>query len=152
MGRPKGARNKSTIIKMAEKELVDEKYDGQTLDCLFVIEKAMKHFYIRAETGKAVGRSPEQVDEDYRQAAAMANLAVPYRHSRLSAVKLAGDPNNPARFKDDATADELRAELMKRLKILVSAGLIDLKALPVPDGGIANQSIPGVAQSRINEE
>jgi hypothetical protein len=152
MGRPKGARNKSTIIKMAEKELVDEKYDGQTLDCLFVIEKAMKHFYIRAETGKAVGRSPEQVDEDYRQAAAMANLAVPYRHSRLSAVKLAGDPNNPARFKDDATADELRAELMKRLKILVSAGLIDLKALPVPDGGIANQSIPGVDQSGINGE
>jgi hypothetical protein len=79
----------------------------------------------------------------------MANLAVPYRHSRLSAVKLAGDPNNPARFKDDATADELRAELMKRLKILVSAGLIDLKALPVPDGGIANQSIPGVDQSGI---
>lgn len=71
----------------------------------------------------------------------MANLAVPYRHSRLSAMKLAGDPNNPARFKDDATADELRAELMKRLEILTSAGLIDLKALPVPGGGIANQSI-----------
>jgi hypothetical protein len=70
----------------------------------------------------------------------------------LSAVKLAGDPNNPARFKDDATADELRAELMKRLRILVSAGLIDLKALPVPGGGIANQSIPGVDQSGINGE
>jgi hypothetical protein len=47
---------------MAEKELVYEKYNGQTLDCLFVIEKAMRHFYIRAETGKAVGRSPEQID------------------------------------------------------------------------------------------
>jgi hypothetical protein len=67
-------------------------------------------------------------------------------------VKLAGDPNNPARFKDDASADELRAEIMKRLKILVSAGLIDLKALPVPDGGIANQSIPSVDQSGINGE
>ena len=153
MGRPKGARNKSTIIKMAERELVDEKYNGQTLDCLFVIEKAMRHFYIRAETGKAVGRSPEQVDEDYRQAAAMANLAVPYRHSRLSAVKLAGDdPNGPVRFKDDATADELRAELMKRIATLQDAGLIDLKALPPPHGGTANQSIPGVDQSRINGE
>jgi hypothetical protein len=80
----------------------------------------------------------------------MANLALPYRHSRLSAVKLAGDPNNPVRFKDDATADELRAELMKRLRILVSAGLIDLKALPVPDSVIANQPIPGVDQSGIN--
>jgi hypothetical protein len=38
---------------------------------------------------------------------------------------------------------------MKRLRILVSAGLIDLKALPVPDGGIANQSIPGVDQSAM---
>ena len=31
--------------------------------------------------------------------------------------------------------DELRAELMKRLEILRSAGLIDLQALPAPDGG-----------------
>ena len=80
----------------------------------------------------------------------MANLAVPYRHSRLSAVKLAGDPNNAVRFKDDATADELRAELMKRLRLLVSAGLIDLKALPLPDAGIAHQPVPGVDQSGIN--
>jgi hypothetical protein len=56
----------------------------------------------------------------------------------LSAVKLAGDPNNPARFKDDATADELREEVMRRL---------DLKALPVPKGGIANQPAPGVDHS-----
>ena len=62
----------------------------------------------------------------------MANLAVPYRHSRLSAVKVAGDPDNPFRFDDNATADELRAEIMKRLEILASAGLIDLQALPAP--------------------
>ena len=54
----------------------------------------------------------------------------PYRHARLSPMKLAGDPNSPVRFKDDATADELRAELMKRLRILVSAGLIDLSFAP----------------------
>ena len=53
-------------------------------------------------------------------------------------MKLAGDPNNPARFKDDATADELREEVMRRLGILAEAGVIDLKALPVPKGGIAN--------------
>jgi hypothetical protein len=67
-------------------------------------------------------------------------------------VKLAGDPNSPVRFKDDATADELRAEIMKRLEILMSAGLIDLAALPAPKGGIANQPIPGVDQSGINGE
>jgi hypothetical protein len=38
---------------------------------------------------------------------------------------------------------------MKRLEILTSAGLIDLKALPAPDGGTANQPIPGVDQSGI---
>jgi hypothetical protein len=54
--------------------------------------------------------------------------------ARLSAVKLAGDPNNPARFKDDASVDELREEIMRQLGHLVSAGVIDLKALPVPDG------------------
>jgi hypothetical protein len=126
---------------MAEKELVYEKYNGQTLDCLFVIEKAMRHFYIRAETGKAVGRSPEQIDDDYRRAAALANLAAPYRHSRLSAVKLAGDPNSLARFKDDATADELRAEIIKRLTALSEAGVLDLTAVPVPEDGIGNRAV-----------
>ena len=28
--------------------------------------------------------------------------------------------------------------------------MIDLKALPVPDGGIANQGAPGVDQSRLS--
>ena len=78
-------------------------------DSLYVIEKAAQHFFIRAEMGKNAGRRAEEVDEDYKQAAMLAALAAPYRHARLSAMKLARDPNNPARFKDDATADELRA-------------------------------------------
>ena len=66
----------------------------------------MQHFFIRAEMGKSAGRKAEKVDEDYKQAAALAALVARhwYRHARLSAVKLAGDPNNPARFKDDAIA------------------------------------------------
>ena len=77
------------------------------LDALYVIEMATRHFFIRAEMGKNAGRRKEEVDEDYKQAAALAALVAPYRHPKLSAVKLAGDPINPARFKDDATADEL---------------------------------------------
>jgi hypothetical protein len=42
----------------------------------------------------------------------------------------------PAR---DATLEELRAEMMKHLGILIEGGLIDLEALPVPDRGLANQ-------------
>ena len=82
----------------------------------------------------------------------MAALVAPYRHARLSAMKLAGDPNNPVRFNDNATGDELRTELTKQLEILISAGLIDLQALPVAAGGIANQPIRGVDQSGINGE
>ena len=103
------------------------------LDCLYVIEMAMRHFYMRAEMGKNAGRKKEEVDEDYKQAAALAVVA-PYRHARLSAMKLAGDPNSPARFMENATADELRAEIMKHIALLSDAGVIDLEALPAPDG------------------
>jgi hypothetical protein len=53
-------------------------------------------------------------------------------------MKLAGDPNNPVRFKDDATADELRKEVMRRIAELSEAGAIDLAALPPPKSRIAN--------------
>ena len=102
--------------------------------------------------GKSAGRKAEEVDEDYKQAAALAALVAPYRHARLSAMKLAGDPNNPARFKDDATADELRTELMKRLEILTSAGLIDLQALPTPSDGIVKRPQRSVGHAGINGE
>jgi hypothetical protein len=108
------------------------------LDSLYVIEMGMRHFFIRAEMGKNAGRKKEEVDEDYKQAAALAALVAPFRHARLSAMKLAGDPNSPTRFKDDATADELRAELMKRIVTLHDAGLIDLQALPAPKRKMAN--------------
>ena len=87
----------------------------------------MQYFFVRAEMRKHTNDKPHLIDADYENAAHLASLVAPYRHARLSAVKLAEDPNNPVRFKDDATADELRAELTKRLRLLVSVGLIDLK-------------------------
>jgi hypothetical protein len=65
-------------------------------------------------------------------------------------VKVAGDPNNPAQFKDDATADELRAEMMGRIAAMRDAGLIDLTALPPPNGGVGNRSPRGVDPSGLN--
>jgi hypothetical protein len=50
-----------------------------------------------------------------RRASGIAEKEAPYGHAKLNAVKLAGDPNNPVRFKDDATAEELRAEMMRRI-------------------------------------
>ena len=140
-------------LQVAEEEVHLAKASNEIpLDNPYVIEMAMRHFYMRAEMGKNAGRKEALVDQDYKDAATLAALVAPFRHARLSAMKLAGDPNNPARFKDDATADELRAELMKRLRLLVSAGLIDLKALPLPDAGIAHQPVSGVDQAGINGE
>ncbi len=88
----------------------------------------------------------------YRDAAHLAVLAAPFRHSKLTATKKLGDPNNPVHFRDDATADELRAEIMKRLEILTSAGLIDLQALPAPSDGIVKRPKRSVDHAGINGE
>jgi hypothetical protein len=59
--------------------------------------------------------APSKTSKRSGEAAALASLAAPYRHARLSAMELAGDPKNPARIKDDASIEELRAEMMKHL-------------------------------------
>jgi hypothetical protein len=53
-------------------------------------------------------------------------------------MKLAGVPDNSLRIKDDASADELREEIMRRLGELSSAGYLDLDALPAPTHRKAN--------------
>jgi hypothetical protein len=135
------AKNKRTLLRESEAALHIERDPNKVVDMLYIMERSATHFFLRAQLG--AGRKQEQIDEDFRQAAQIAAMAAPFRHARLSATKMLGDPNNPARFKDDATADELRAEIMKRLAVLTSAGLIDLEALPAPKGGIANQPVPG---------
>ncbi len=42
---------------------VGSKYVDQVLDSLYVIEMAMRHFFIRAEKGKNAGRKKEEVDD-----------------------------------------------------------------------------------------
>jgi hypothetical protein len=59
-------------------------------------------------------------------------------------MKLAGDPNNPVRIRDDASMEELRAEMMHDLGILIDGGLIDLEALPVPNRVDQRQAVQAV--------
>jgi hypothetical protein len=47
------------------------------------------------------------------------------RAPKLAGEKVAGDPRNPMHFKDDATAEELRAEIQRRLNILQKAGILE---------------------------
>jgi hypothetical protein len=109
------------------------KYVDQVLDSLYVIETAMRHFFLRAEMGKNAGRNHAEVDADFEKAAHLAAMVAPYRHARLSAVKLTGNPNNPVSPWDDATAEELRAEIEHRLNVLQDAGIIELKPLLSPE-------------------
>jgi hypothetical protein len=141
MGRPKGSKNRSTIIREAQEAIIARGLKGHEqdfLDSLHVMETAMQHFYVKAIVAKQNNGKADVIDANFLQAVSIAEKIAPYRHARLSAVKLAGDPNNPVRFKDDATADELREEVMRRLALLSEAGVIDLQALPAPKRKITN--------------
>ena len=130
-----------TILREAQDTIVARGllgHEQEFLDSLHVMETGMRHFFVKAMSAKANNGKPEIVDANMLQAVSIAEKIAPYRHARLSAMKLAGDQNSPVRFKDDASAAELREEIMKRLEILTSAGLIDLEALPAPKRKIAN--------------
>jgi hypothetical protein len=116
-------------LRQAHKARIDALREPEIVDSLHILERSARHFFMRAEMGVNAGRKQSEIDQDYKQAAALAALAAPYRHARLSAMKLAGDRNNPAHFKDDATAEELRAEIERRLNILQKAGILELQAI-----------------------
>jgi len=126
MGRPKGSKNRLTLLRETHKARIDGLREPEIIDALHVLERTMRHFFVRAEMGVNAGR---EIDRDYKEAAALAAMLAPYRHARLSAVKLAGVPNDPLHIRDDASADELRAEVMRRVGILVEGGVLDLEAL-----------------------
>ena len=64
--------------------------------------------------------------------------------ARIATIKLSGDPNNPLRMLDTATADELKAEIMKHLKIL--APVLDLEPLmALADGSATSDGLHGGA-------
>jgi hypothetical protein len=144
MARRKGSKNRRTMLREAEQAMGKPE---EFVDSMHVLEYTMRHFYARALLLKNNNGKPEQIDADLKEAVAIAEKIAPYRHARLSAVKLAGDTNNAVPFKDDASLDEIREEIMQDLGRLVSTGVIDLKALPVPDGGISESAAAGVDQS-----
>jgi hypothetical protein len=133
MGRPKGSRNKRTMLREAEETLGRTRDPNEIVDMLHVIERAASHFYLRAVMGKNGGRDDSQIDTDYQRAAHLAALAAPYRHPRLSAMKLDGGANNPNDSWAGATADELRAEINRRLTVLQEAGIIELQVIGAPE-------------------
>jgi hypothetical protein len=50
----------------------------------------MRHFYVRAMKAIEI-KAPSEVVDKYLEKAVIAEKIAPYRHARLSAVKLAGE-------------------------------------------------------------
>jgi HEAT repeat protein len=78
MGRPKGSRNKRTLLRQAEEALARTRDPNEIVDMLHVIETAASQFFLRAVAGENAARDPSQVDADYQRAAHLAALALPY--------------------------------------------------------------------------
>jgi hypothetical protein len=68
-----------------------------------------------------------------REAAQLAALAAPYRHARLSAVKHIDHADSIDGISANATPEELRAEIAKRIAMLRDRGYVNLDALPPPE-------------------
>ena len=132
--RPKGAKNVNTVWREAEKLLGDDTV-LQAVDPLHVIETVMRYFYSLAQTGRKANAPLDEVRKCFREAAQLAALAAPYRHARLSAVKHLEQADSIDGISANATPEELRAEIAKRVRQLIDKGYVDLEALPPTANG-----------------
>ena len=135
MGRPKGAKNRRTLLREAELKLVNR---DEFLDSLHVMEESMRHFYIRAMQLKAVGGKPDEVEANLLKAVDIAEKVMPYRHHRLAAIKLDKDPIAHG-VRENASLAELEAEMKKHWLRL--APVLDLEAMLAPSDGVANREV-----------
>jgi hypothetical protein len=117
----------------AEKLLGDDTV-LQAADPLHVIETVMRYFFGQAQSGHKANAPLDEVRKCFREAAQLAALAAPYRHARLSAVKhIAQGSNTIDGMRSDASPEELRAEIARRIAMPRDKGYVDLEALPPPE-------------------
>jgi hypothetical protein len=100
------------------------------LDSLHVLEQIMEHFYLRGMALKSKGGKAEVIDASLLQAEVIVEKVAPYRHLCMSSMKLVADLNDTDKIGDDVTAEELRAQIMRRLVEMNESGIINLQALP----------------------
>jgi hypothetical protein len=104
-------------------------------DPLEVIEEVMKYFYAMGVNGVGAKAPVEEVHKCFQKALYAASLAAPYRHARLSAVKHLEQGDTIDGIGPNATVEELRAAIAKRVVLLRDRGYVDLEALPPPANG-----------------
>jgi hypothetical protein len=102
-------------------------------DPLEAIEQIMRYFYRLGMEGAKAKAPIEQVQKCFNRALHAASIAAPYRHPRLSAVKHIDHQGNTIDgISANASVEELRAEIAKRVVMLAEKGYVDLEALPRP--------------------
>jgi hypothetical protein len=79
------------------------------------------------------------------------SLAAPYRHPRLSAVKHIDQADTIDGIRSDASPEELRAEIAKRVALLRDKGYIDMDALPPPAQDAAESDSQGADGEEAGE-
>jgi hypothetical protein len=103
-----------------------------SVDRLAILEEIMRHFYFKARVleGLALVEADfKAVDHAMAEAGKWAKEVATFRHARIAAIKLAGDPNEQKI--GEQTLEQLKKSMMEDLERLVDSGVIDLKALPV---------------------
>ena len=115
-------------------------------DPIEVIERVMRYFFSLGVHGAKNKAPVDEVQRCFNRALHAASIAAPYRHPRLSAVKHVdglGQPGSIDGIRADATPEELRAEIAKRVALLRDKGYIDMDALPPPAQDAAESDSAG---------
>ena len=144
MGRPKGSKNKAPIharlVAKKRARFATETVEAvaQSMpDSLGLLESVMRHFYLKAMIEQSFGEDSDWKAVDAAMETAMeavgrwAREVALYRHARLSAVKLAGDPNAPL-IPDNMTLEQLRADIVNEVARL--GHVLELDAVREPQG------------------
>ena len=135
-------RPTSTLWREAQELIGDGGLVVDVADPLEVIEEVMRYFFSLGVQG-AKNKAPiEDVQKCFNRALHAASVAAAYRHPKLSAVKHLEQIDSIDGISANATPEELRAEIAKRVGMLVEKGYVDLAALPSPangEGAIADE-------------
>ena len=138
-GRKKGAKNASTLWREAQALVGDCGLVVNVADPIEVIERVMRYFFSLGLHGAKSKAPVDEVQRCFNRALHAASIAAPYRHPRLSAVKHIEQIGSIDGISANATPEEIRAEIAKRVKQLRDKGYLD--ALPGPeDAGVRTQS------------
>jgi nicotinate-nucleotide pyrophosphorylase len=111
------------------------------LDSLAVLEETMRHFVFKAraleeEMALRANKGEEAdfgaVDKARAEAGRWAKEVAEYRHAKISAVKLAGDPN--VVMPDNMTLDQLREAILSDVARLADVLELDAESIRLPRG------------------